>query len=115
MAFATIALAELRFVFSTRSPHARAWRGPRNPVLVVSVVLSARSPPGRADAVGTQTEAVPHRGRARGKCGLGRIGRHLPRRQAWRRHTGRSAENEQPDGATRITEEGADRWRRRNK
>jgi calcium-translocating P-type ATPase len=41
MAFATIALAELLFVFSTRSPHAPAWRGPRNPVLVVSVVLSA--------------------------------------------------------------------------
>jgi calcium-translocating P-type ATPase len=41
MAFATIALAELLFVFSTRSPHAPAWRGPRNPMLVVSVVLSA--------------------------------------------------------------------------
>jgi P-type Ca2+ transporter type 2C len=41
MAFATIALAELLFVFSTRSPHAPAWRGPRNPVLVASVVLSA--------------------------------------------------------------------------
>ena len=41
MAFATIALAELLFVFSTRSPHAAAWHGPRNPVLVVSVVLSA--------------------------------------------------------------------------
>jgi Ca2+-transporting ATPase len=41
MAFATIALAELVFVFSTRSPRAPAWRGPRNPVLVASVVLSA--------------------------------------------------------------------------
>jgi P-type Ca2+ transporter type 2C len=41
MAFATIALAELLFVFSTRSPHAPAWHGPRNPVLVASVVLSA--------------------------------------------------------------------------
>jgi P-type Ca2+ transporter type 2C len=41
MAFATIALAELLFVFSTRSPRAPAWRGPRNPVLVASVVVSA--------------------------------------------------------------------------
>jgi calcium-translocating P-type ATPase len=41
MAFATIALAELLFVFSTRSPHASAWRGQRNHVLVASVVLSA--------------------------------------------------------------------------
>lgn len=41
MAFATIALAELVFVFSTRSPRAPAWRGPRNPALVASVVLSA--------------------------------------------------------------------------
>jgi Ca2+-transporting ATPase len=41
MAFATIALAELLFVFSTRSPHAPAWRGPRNHVLVGSVFLSA--------------------------------------------------------------------------
>jgi Ca2+-transporting ATPase len=41
MAFATIALAELLFVFSTRSSHAPAWRGSRNPLLVVSVVLSA--------------------------------------------------------------------------
>ena len=41
MAFATIALAELLFVFSTRSPSAPAWRGPRNPALVASVVVSA--------------------------------------------------------------------------
>jgi P-type Ca2+ transporter type 2C len=41
MAFATIALAELVFVFSMRSPDAPAWHGPRNPVLVASVVLSA--------------------------------------------------------------------------
>jgi Ca2+-transporting ATPase len=41
MAFSTIALAELLFVFSMRSPYAPAWRGPRNPVLVASVVLSA--------------------------------------------------------------------------
>jgi calcium-translocating P-type ATPase len=41
MAFATIALAELLFVFSTRSPHAPAWRGRRNPMLVASVALSA--------------------------------------------------------------------------
>jgi Ca2+-transporting ATPase len=41
MAFATIALAELLFVFSVRSPHAPVWRGPRNPALVASVVLSA--------------------------------------------------------------------------
>jgi calcium-translocating P-type ATPase len=41
MAFATIALAELVFVFSTRSEDGPAWRGPRNPMLVASVVLSA--------------------------------------------------------------------------
>jgi Ca2+-transporting ATPase len=41
MAFATIALAELLFVFSVRSPRAPAWRGPRNPALVSSVLLSA--------------------------------------------------------------------------
>ena len=41
MAFATIALAELLFVFSIRSADGPAWRGPRNPLLVASVVLSA--------------------------------------------------------------------------
>jgi Ca2+-transporting ATPase len=41
MAFATIALAELLFVFSIRSPHDPAWRGPPNPVLVASVLFSA--------------------------------------------------------------------------
>jgi magnesium-transporting ATPase (P-type) len=41
MAFATIALAELLFVYSIRSAAAPAWRGPRNPLLVASVVLSA--------------------------------------------------------------------------
>jgi Ca2+-transporting ATPase len=41
MAFATIALAELIFVFSTRSPSAPAWRGPRNLLLVAAVGASA--------------------------------------------------------------------------
>jgi Ca2+-transporting ATPase len=41
MAFATVALAELLFVFSTRSPREPAWRGPRNRLLAASVVLSA--------------------------------------------------------------------------
>ena len=41
MAFATIALAELVFVFSMRSSFAPAWRGPRNPALTVSVLGSA--------------------------------------------------------------------------
>ena len=41
MAFATIALAELVFVFSVRSTDTPAWRGPRNPVLVASVLASA--------------------------------------------------------------------------
>ncbi len=41
MAFATIALAELVYVFSIRTPMLPAWRGPRNRVLVASVVLSA--------------------------------------------------------------------------
>ena len=41
MAFATIALAELVFVFSIRSTHSPAWRGPRNTALAWSVVVSA--------------------------------------------------------------------------
>ena len=41
MAFATIALAELCLVFSLRSPHDPAWRGPRNAALAWSVVGSA--------------------------------------------------------------------------
>ena len=41
MTFATVALAELAFVFSVRSPRTAAWRGPRNPSLVASVVLSS--------------------------------------------------------------------------
>jgi Ca2+-transporting ATPase len=41
MAFATIALAELALVFSVRSPIEPAWKAPRNPYLLVSVVLSA--------------------------------------------------------------------------
>jgi Ca2+-transporting ATPase len=41
MAFATIALAELVFVFSVRSTDTPAWRAPRNPVLVASVLASA--------------------------------------------------------------------------
>jgi Ca2+-transporting ATPase len=40
MAFATVALAELVLVFSCRSERAAAWRGPRNPWLVASVLLS---------------------------------------------------------------------------
>ena len=40
MTFATVALAELVFVFSVRSPRTAAWRGPRNPALAASVVLS---------------------------------------------------------------------------
>jgi Ca2+-transporting ATPase len=41
MAFATIALAELVFVFSIRSTDAPAWRGPRNATLTWSVLASA--------------------------------------------------------------------------
>jgi P-type Ca2+ transporter type 2C len=41
MAFATIALAELAFVFSIRSQDAPAWREPRNDALVWSVLGSA--------------------------------------------------------------------------
>ena len=41
MAFATIALAELAFVFSLRSAPRPAWRGPRNLLLGWSVLLSA--------------------------------------------------------------------------
>jgi Domain of unknown function (DUF1918)/Cation transporting ATPase, C-terminus len=41
MAFATIALAQLVFVFSIRSVRAPAWHGPRNDALVASVLASA--------------------------------------------------------------------------
>jgi hypothetical protein len=41
MAFASIALAELLFVYSIRSPRAAAWRCPRNRVLDASVLVSA--------------------------------------------------------------------------
>jgi Ca2+-transporting ATPase len=41
MAFVTIALAELALVFSVRSPVGAAWRAPRNPALLGSVVLSS--------------------------------------------------------------------------
>jgi Ca2+-transporting ATPase len=41
MAFATIALAELAFVFSIRSGQEPAWREPRNRYLNGGVVLSA--------------------------------------------------------------------------
>jgi Ca2+-transporting ATPase len=41
MAFATIALAELVFVYSIRSPTRPAWREPGNRVLALSVVASA--------------------------------------------------------------------------
>ena len=40
MTFATVALAELAFVFSVRSPRSAAWRGPRNRSLLASVALS---------------------------------------------------------------------------
>jgi P-type Ca2+ transporter type 2C len=41
MAFATIALAELVFVYSVRSSTVLAWKGPRNAALALSVVASA--------------------------------------------------------------------------
>ena len=41
MAFATVALAELFFVFSIRSTDAPPWRGPRNTALIASVLGSA--------------------------------------------------------------------------
>ena len=41
MTFATVALAELIFVFSIRSLRTPAWRGPRNHALVACVLLSA--------------------------------------------------------------------------
>lgn len=41
MAFATIAFAELLFVFSIRSLDAPAWRGSRNLALTISVLASA--------------------------------------------------------------------------
>ena len=41
MAFTTIALAELALVFAVRSPIRPAWKAPRNPYLVASVLLSA--------------------------------------------------------------------------
>jgi Ca2+-transporting ATPase len=60
MAFATLALAELVLVFSIRSGTAPAWRAPRNPFLLASVVVSLALlllaiyfPPVR-DAFGTQ-------------------------------------------------------------
>jgi Ca2+-transporting ATPase len=40
MTFATVALAELAFVFSVRSPRTAAWGGPRNRALAASVALS---------------------------------------------------------------------------
>jgi Ca2+-transporting ATPase len=41
MAFATVALSELAFVYSCRSPFGAAWRGPRNTYLALGVALSA--------------------------------------------------------------------------
>ena len=41
MGFATIALAELVFVFSVRSPSGAAWHQPRNPMLLAAVGASA--------------------------------------------------------------------------
>ena len=41
MAFATLALSELALVFAIRSPHAHAWRLPRNPWLAWSSAASA--------------------------------------------------------------------------
>jgi hypothetical protein len=40
MTFATVALAELAFVYCIRSPRDAAWRGPRNRALFGSVLLS---------------------------------------------------------------------------
>ena len=40
MAFATVALAELIFVFSVRTPTVPAWRGSRNDALSLAVVGS---------------------------------------------------------------------------
>jgi Ca2+-transporting ATPase len=40
MTFATVALAELAFVFSVRSPLSAAWRGPRNRLLLAGVAFS---------------------------------------------------------------------------
>jgi magnesium-transporting ATPase (P-type) len=41
MAFATVALAELVFVFSCRSPRLPAWRSPANPLLLAGCCASA--------------------------------------------------------------------------
>jgi Ca2+-transporting ATPase len=41
MAFATVALGELAFVFACRSPSLPAWRAPINPVLLFSTFASA--------------------------------------------------------------------------
>jgi magnesium-transporting ATPase (P-type) len=59
MAFATLALSELAFVFSCRSPDVAAWRAPRNPWLVggvmgsLAVVALAVYLPGADSALGT--------------------------------------------------------------
>lgn len=59
MAFATLALSELAFVFSCRSPDVAAWRGPRNVWLAGSVAASfvvvalAIYLPGAGSALGT--------------------------------------------------------------
>ena len=41
MAFATVAISELLAVWSIRSARTPAWRGPRNPLLRASVLVSA--------------------------------------------------------------------------
>ncbi len=65
MAYATIALAELAFVFACRSVHRPAWRAPRNPHLVTGVIaslavlgLTIYAPPLR-EAFGTAALAAP--------------------------------------------------------
>jgi magnesium-transporting ATPase (P-type) len=40
MAFVTLAMAELVLVFSIRTGTSPAWQGPRNPLLVSSVLVS---------------------------------------------------------------------------
>ena len=78
MAFATLACAELVLVFSIRSGTSAAWRAPRNPLLLTSVlvsfvllVLSIYLAPLR-DAFGTEPLELLQRDRRRpGRCTVG--------------------------------------------
>ncbi len=60
MTFATVALAELAFVFSVRSPRTAAWRGPRNRLLLASVGALDRLRPG-LDLPRAAPRALRHR------------------------------------------------------